>query len=70
MRRRANPRLKATPSAIITARVPLAVAQQLQRLVRRRDCSVPQLIADSLNAIEAQATSESEDRRLNECRPV
>jgi hypothetical protein len=55
MRRRANPRLKATPSAIITGRVPLAVAEQLRRLVKQHDCSVPQLIADGLNALEAMS---------------
>jgi hypothetical protein len=55
MRRRANPRLKATPSAIVTARVPLAVAQQLQRLVKQRDCSVPMLLADALTALEAKS---------------
>jgi hypothetical protein len=56
-RRKANPLLKATPSAIITARVPLSVAQKLQRLVKEHDCSVPTLLALSFDALEAQTES-------------
>jgi hypothetical protein len=54
MRRRANPLLQTTPRVVVIASVPLRVAEQLRRLVKSRDCSVPQLIADGLDAIEAQ----------------
>jgi hypothetical protein len=58
-RRRANRLLKATPSVPLGFRVSVEVAEQMRRLLTERDCSIPALFADGLNALEDQAESEA-----------
>jgi hypothetical protein len=42
---------------VVTARVPVRVAERLRQLVRARDCSVARVIADGIAALESQAAS-------------
>jgi hypothetical protein len=56
-RRGANPLLKANPTVTLGFRVSVAVAEQMRRLLREKNCSIPALFADGLNAIEAQKTA-------------
>jgi hypothetical protein len=55
-RRGANRLLKATPMVTLGFRVPVEVAEQMRRLLKARNCSIPTLFADGLDAIEAQAS--------------